>query len=67
MDIFLFVLVFAIVSFILLRLAKAVEDAYSIYDTSFVRGDVRCIMGKITYNSTIEEKRQQLNKYSSKF
>ena len=68
MDIFLFVLIGASICYALLRFAKSLKGEESLnYDTIFVRGDVRCIMNKITYASQLEIIRKKLEHDSSKF
>lgn len=67
MGIFFCALVFTIVSVGLIVFAKHMEKMYCTYETRFIRGDVRAMMGKFAYKSMLEEKRKKLNSSSTKF
>ncbi len=66
MDLILFVIIFALISFGLIQLAKSVERKMHCYDTTFCR-DIRANLGMITYASDVEATRQRLNSKKSKF
>lgn len=67
MGIFLFVIIFALVSIGLIEYAKKQASYYSSYETFLIKGAVRGHLGRFDYQSTVEAKRKRINASNSKF